>query len=242
MNSTWGPGYWRSPRRDEPAVLCDLCGTKVGASRLIVSQVQGLEGANICDLHPNEVDVRSNPSFLDRGGTSQVPGPIGNWYPNTGPDVPLIYPAVYLEKGFTNDAAGLADIPTLTIPVIAGRTYAVRVEAAETWTTGSNRAYGVGGTATASAVSLIATILANDGSAAAGASVRLIGALSTPFSGFLATAGGAGSCDAPPGTTTIVGTIAISGSGTLTLMFRQPTLGQTAAVLAKTAFAVSEVT
>lgn len=42
-----------------------MCGNRVGVSRLIISQVYPLVGLRICDLHPVEALVRSNPSYND---------------------------------------------------------------------------------------------------------------------------------------------------------------------------------
>lgn len=92
---------WRPNDRKhvgEPQVeFCALCGAKVHVSQRVQSNVQGLAGQWVCDIHPNERKIRVAPSWLDLGGPNQVPMPSDYVEPHSGEEwyngapVPLLF-------------------------------------------------------------------------------------------------------------------------------------------------------
>lgn len=62
----------RNPDEIQPEV-CDLCGNLVGHQHLLDSQVEGLRGYAICDLHRFERRARVTPSFRDIRAFSRLP-------------------------------------------------------------------------------------------------------------------------------------------------------------------------
>lgn len=114
---------WTRPnlrKTTEPQIeFCDLCGSQVSAQRLVQSEVQGLRGARICDLHPAERLHRINPSFDDLGGLSNVASPAqpdllphagtdwtGATWDTDAPSVPSTY--LTLQEGSTATRARVA--------------------------------------------------------------------------------------------------------------------------------------
>lgn len=65
----------RNPN-DIQSEVCDLCGSYVGHVHLVESDVEGLRGYKICDLHRMECVHRVRPSFNDmRRDGPPIPNP-----------------------------------------------------------------------------------------------------------------------------------------------------------------------
>ncbi len=64
--------------------VCDLCGQWTDIQDLVQCDVQGLRGFWVCSSHPWEARIRFKPSWLDRGGVSQVADPSGGMLPGPG--------------------------------------------------------------------------------------------------------------------------------------------------------------
>lgn len=65
---SWNTPFPRPSHRNpkSPQIeSCELCGSLVERERLKVSDVEGLRGHAICDLHPQEAKLRSTPSYRD---------------------------------------------------------------------------------------------------------------------------------------------------------------------------------
>lgn len=63
-------------RGDEQPEFCDLCGSLVGRDHLIESEVEGLRGRVICDIHPHERVARLAPSHNDLLAVSPTPDQV----------------------------------------------------------------------------------------------------------------------------------------------------------------------
>lgn len=75
------PAHRRRYTPGESLDFCELCGCAVERRRLILSEVEGLRGHWICDVHANESELRVRPSFDDMGGVNNTIG-----YPGEKPE------------------------------------------------------------------------------------------------------------------------------------------------------------
>lgn len=133
--------------------MCQLCGQWVDIQDLVQCEVQGLRGFWVCSSHSWEKDIRFKPSWLDRGGVSNVADPSGGLLP--GPGGFFIDPeedeldAILKTSNQTVTGSTLTADTALTIGVLAGKSYWYRVLVNPDLNASTSLLVAMGGTATA---------------------------------------------------------------------------------------------